>query len=178
MRILHISDLHVTNHADHARTINALCDDIITANKAKKIDAILCTGDIASRGDTSKAAIIAQEAVIRKILNSTSPETEFLCCPGNHDVNLKDREEIYESIFFTIKSPEDANRLIESLVVKGNVAIWGHLNGYIELSKKIDPLAYKENILFTTKKNKNRICSSWSGIPKQYLAHVWRGKQR
>lgn len=170
MRILHISDLHVTSHADHVRTINALCDDIKAANKSKKIDAVLCTGDIANRGDTSKAAILAQESVIRKILDSADSDALFLCCPGNHDVNLKDREEIYESIFSTIKSPEDANRLVENLVVKGNIAVWGHLDGYIELSRKIDPLAYKENILFTTKNIK--IGSVQVGIAS--LNSTWR----
>jgi len=154
MRILHISDLHVTTSADHARTIDALCKDITAAHKKKNIDAILCTGDIANRGDTSKTAIEAQETVIRKILSSTNLAAEFLCCPGNHDVNLKAREEIYESIFSSIRSPEDANKLIENLVSKGNTAIWGHLDGYIELSKKIDSSTYTENILFTTKKLK------------------------
>ncbi|WP_160108494.1 metallophosphoesterase [Pseudomonas izuensis] len=152
MRIIHISDLHITNSADHARTIDALCKDITAANNKIKIDAILCTGDIANRGDTSKAAISAQETVIKKIINSTNSAAEFLCCPGNHDINLKSREEIYEPIFSSIKSSEDANKLIESLVNKGYTAIWGHLDGYIELSKKLDSSTYKDNILFTTKK--------------------------
>ncbi|MCO8309946.1 metallophosphoesterase [Pseudomonas mandelii] len=151
MRILHISDLHITNSADHARTIAALCEDITAENKKKKIDAILCTGDIANRGDTSKTAIQAQETVIRKILNAANSAVEFLCCPGNHDINLKAREEIYESIFSNVKNSEDANKLVDNLLNKGNNAIWGHLDGYIELSKKIDSSTYQENILFTTK---------------------------
>lgn len=113
-----------------------------------------CTGDIANRGDTSEAAIAAQELVVKKIIDSAGSTVEFLCCPGNHDVNLKARDEIYGPIFATVKTPEDASRLIESLVQKGNTAIWGHLDGYIKLAKKLDPLAYKENLLFTTKKIK------------------------
>jgi len=151
MRILHISDLHITNSADHARTIDALCKDITAENNKKNIDAILCTGDIANRGDTSESAITAQETVIKKILNSANTSVEFICCPGNHDINLKAREDIYESIFSSLKNSEDANKLIENLLNKGNKAIWGHLDGYIELSKKIDPTSYKNNILFTTK---------------------------
>lgn len=151
MRILHISDLHITNSADHARTIEALCVDITKIDKIKKIDAILCTGDIANRGDTSESAIKSQEVVIRRILQSTITPAIFLCCPGNHDVNLKAREEIYEPIFTGIKTPEEANKLIDNLIRKGNSELWGHLQGYINLSKKIDPTTYSENILFTTK---------------------------
>ncbi|WP_438301606.1 metallophosphoesterase family protein [Pseudomonas sp. NMS19W] len=118
MRILHISDLHITNSADHARTIEALCLDINKIDKIQKIDAILCTGDIANRGDTSESAITSQEAVIRRILQSTITPAIFLCCPGNHDVNLKAREEVYEPIFTGIKTPEEANKLIDNLISK------------------------------------------------------------
>ena len=152
VRVLHISDLHITSSADHARTINSLCEDIVGVSDKRKIDAVLCTGDIANRGDTSEKAIEAQEAVIRKILKSAGSMAEFLCCPGNHDVNLKMREEIFDSIFSNIKTPEDANKLIESLIAKGDTAILGHLRGYVELSRKIDSSTYKENMLFTTKK--------------------------
>lgn len=40
MRVLHVSDLHVSNTADHARTIDALCKDIVIMSNNKKIDAI------------------------------------------------------------------------------------------------------------------------------------------
>ncbi|MBU6956552.1 metallophosphoesterase [Pseudomonas sp. CVAP len=154
VRVLHISDLHITNSADHARTIEALCVDISAADKIRKIDAVLCTGDIANRGDTSPAAINAQEAVLKKILASTNESVEFLCCPGNHDINLKARDDVYEPIFTGVRTPEEANKLVSNLISKGSIELWGHLGGYIDLSRKIDQSAYKENILFTTKKIK------------------------
>lgn len=152
MRILHISDLHVTNSADHARIINALCEDVIKANSNKKIDAILCTGDIANRGNTSKSAIGAQEVIIRRILRSSNSTAVFLSCPGNHDVSLKDREDLYESIFTSINTPEEANKLVENLIGKGDTPLLGHLSGYVELLRRIDSSAYAGNMLFTTKK--------------------------
>ncbi len=170
MRILHISDLHVTNCADHSRTINALCEDIAKANNNKKIDAILCTGDIANRGNTSKSAIEAQEIIIRKILQSSNSSAVFLSCPGNHDISLKDREELYESIFTNIKTPEEANKLIENLISKGDTPLLGHLSGYVELSRRIDSSTYAGNMLFTTKKLK--IDSAQVGVAS--LNSTWR----
>lgn len=154
VRVLHISDLHISNSVDHARVIEALCEDISVIDKVRGVDVILCTGDIANRGDTSPAAIKVQEVVLRKILSSTTEPVEFLCCPGNHDVNLKARDEVYEPIFTGVKTPEEANKLVGNLISKGNVELWGHLDGYIELSRKIDSTAYAGNILFTTKKIK------------------------
>lgn len=152
MRILHISDLHIVNTADHARVIEALCNDISAINKKNKIDAVFCSGDIANRGDTSPKAVEAQAAVIRKILSAAGNDTHFICCPGNHDVNLKARDEIYEAIFNSVKSPEDANKLVENLFEKGNIDLWGHLGGYTSLAKSVNPEMYDKNILFTTKK--------------------------
>ncbi|MGU9811909.1 metallophosphoesterase [Pseudomonas sp. LF052] len=170
MRLLHISDLHVTTNADHSRIINALCKDIALADKDKKIDAILCTGDIANKGNTSKSAIEAQETVIRKIINSVNSPVTFLSCPGNHDANLKDRDDLYSSIYTNITTPEHANNLVESLISKGDTPFLGHMRGYVELSRKIDPSTYSGNMLFTTKKIK--IDSVQVGISS--LNSTWR----
>ncbi len=151
MRIVHISDLHITNNADHQRTVDALCRDLSSISHNKKIDLVLCSGDIANRGDTSSAAVDSQEKVIRTIIESAGAEVQFLCCPGNHDINLKAREDVYESVFNSIESSEGANKLVENLINKGNDSIWGHLVGYVTLARKLDSSAYKENILFTTK---------------------------
>lgn len=149
MRFVHISDLHICDGADHARTIEALCVDIKRADNEKSIDAILCTGDIANRGDTSAAAIELQESVVRKIINSTA-SAKFMCCPGNHDVNLKVRDAFFEPIFSSLKNPEDANRIVEKVLSNGNTDFWAHFDGYIELSRRLNPSAYAENPLFTT----------------------------
>ena len=149
MRFVHISDLHITSSADHARTIDALCLDLKKAHDKKNIAAILCTGDIANRGDTTPKAIALQASTLGKIIEAI-PKVAFICCPGNHDINLKARDELYEPIFTSIKSPEEANKLVEKLVDKGRSELWAHLDGYIELSKKISPSAYNNNILFTT----------------------------
>ncbi|MCU9531121.1 metallophosphoesterase [Pseudomonas mosselii] len=150
MRFLHISDLHITHSSDHSRTVEALCSDIKKANTAKEVNAIFCTGDIANRGDTSPEAIELQASILKKITES-APGATFICCPGNHDINLKIRDEIYSPIFTSIKSPDEANKLVEKLIQKGRSDIWSHLDGYIELSRKISPHSYSNNILFTTK---------------------------
>lgn len=150
MRFLHISDLHITKSSDHSRTIEALCSDIEKANTAKEVNAIFCTGDIANRGDTSPEAIKLQTSILKKITES-APGATFICCPGNHDINLRARDEIYNPIFTSIKSPDEANRLVEKLIEKGRSDIWAHLDGYIELSKTVSPHLYSDNILFTTK---------------------------
>lgn len=150
MRFLHISDLHITESSDHSRTIEALCSDIEKANTAKEVNAIFCTGDIANRGDTSPEAIKLQTSILKKITEA-APGAIFICCPGNHDINLRARDEIYNPIFTSIKSPDEANRLVEKLIEKGRSDIWAHLDGYIELSKTVSPHLYSDNVLFTTK---------------------------
>lgn len=152
MRFLHISDLHITDSADHRRTVDALCRDLENITSQKEIDAILCTGDIANRGDTSEIAIGLQEKTINKIISSIRNKTHFICCPGNHDINLKARKEIYKSIFESTNSSEKANTLVESTTTSPDLQVWAHLSGYIELSKKINPESYKNNILYTTQK--------------------------
>lgn len=150
MRFLHISDLHITNSSDHIRTVEALCSDIKKADTAKEVNAILCTGDIANKGDTSTEAIKLQIAILKKIAES-APKASFICCPGNHDINLKARDDIYNPIFTSIKNPDEANKLVEQLIQKGRSEIWSHLDGYIELSKKLSSDLYNNNVLFTTK---------------------------
>lgn len=149
MRFIHISDLHVVDSSDHARVIEALCLDIKKADREKNIQAIFCTGDIANRGDTSQKAVAIQESAIRKI-TSSAPGAIFVCCPGNHDVNLKARDDIYEPIFASIKTPDEANRLIERLLSKSQSEFWAHFDGYIDLCEKITPAAYQSNKIFTT----------------------------
>lgn len=152
MNLIHISDIHTVNSSDHGRVIDALCQDIADLHREEKINAILCTGDIANRGDTSSEAISMQEKIIRKIIGATEGEAVFMSCPGNHDINLKKRNPVFEPIFASIVSSEKANELLENSLRTDIPGIWEHLDGYISLSQKIDQDSYKKNKLYTTKK--------------------------
>jgi predicted phosphodiesterase len=153
MRIIHLSDLHYkSTDGEQDKLILALCEDLRKIRAEKTIDVIVFSGDIASKGNISSN--IADEIfkkVISPIQLAVGIEVPFICCPGNHDVNLKARDEIYEPIFNNVSDPEGANKIVGRDNTRLN-GVLNHLDGYLELVRKIDVDAYPKNKFFYTKK--------------------------
>lgn len=148
MRLIHISDLHQETTDDHKRVIDALCKDISNISKEKIVDAIICTGDIANKGGTHNALEII--GTLNAIKISAGREVPFIVCPGNHDINLRDRDEIYQAIFDQITNPSSASKLIDKISDASNPII-KHLDGYINIAREVDGNAYSESPFFYTK---------------------------
>ncbi len=155
MRILHISDLHlppINASTDQLKVIGALCRDIKNVHAKGTVDLVVFSGDIAAKGQTTPNFVeSAYERVftpIKEILGSSIP---IVLCPGNHDVNLKNRDDIYDPIFNAVTSPSTANHAFEKISNKSDDLL-SHMAGYTSLVKKISPAAYSNNPFYYTQK--------------------------
>lgn len=149
MRILHISDLHYEKSNDYQKVIDALCQDINITAKEKSIDAIVCTGDVANKGKTSKSAEIV--SILKQIQAAAEKDCPMIICPGNHDMDLASRDEIYQGIYERITSSQEANKVV-SRASSDNIHLFGHIENYIKIARSIDENYYTENLLFFVKK--------------------------
>lgn len=155
MRILHLSDVHLPEMeipVPQSKVIAALCNDIKKISKEKTVDLIAFSGDIASKGGTSNGFVeTALTKLFNPLLQCFEKSPPIIICPGNHDVNLGARDEIYNPIFNAVASPEAANNAFAKISDKPTPLL-DHLSGYLELAKSIDPSAYSSNPFFYTKK--------------------------
>lgn len=149
MKLLHISDLHFQPSAHQDRVISALCVDL---SKHTDADAIVFSGDIAAKGQTGDSEIAGiLEGFIAKIRNAVGINIPLLICPGNHDVNLKNRSSVYQPIFDGIKTPQQADEIAKTAAHLSEAGIWSHLDGFRKLAKSIDPDAFSKNAVYYTK---------------------------
>lgn len=153
MRIIHLSDLHY-NHLDTSqpKVIRALCEDLKSVALWQEVNLIVFSGDIARRGMTDKITVKQiHENVILPILACFPIVPKIMFCPGNHDVDLKARDEMYAPIFDNISSPQAANKLVEKDPAKLEDLL-AHLDGYKSLVHYSSPTAYVTNPFFYTTK--------------------------
>ncbi|QQD73168.1 metallophosphoesterase [Acidithiobacillus ferrivorans] len=153
MRFIHISDIHYFGDFNQERVIDALCYDIHNLVKAQEVSAILCTGDLASKGSFEEdvtANKISQ--MLNRIRLSAGSDIPLVICPGNHDMSIKSRDSIYQPIFDAIDTPEKANSLFEKLSADQSFGLFSHLNGYLQLAKLVNKTYYKNNPLYYTYK--------------------------
>jgi predicted MPP superfamily phosphohydrolase len=100
MRFLHLSDLHLNiKRSDHDQkaVLDALCKDI-EENVSKPIDLIFFTGDLIGKGAYTDdfEAKITEGFVDRILVAAKLTDESIVFCPGNHDVELSVRDDIYE----------------------------------------------------------------------------------
>ena len=153
MRFIHISDIHYFGDVNQEQVIDALCYDIQNLVKAQEVSAILCTGDLASKGSFEEdvtANKISQ--MLNRIRLSAGSDIPLVICPGNHDMSIKSRDSIYQPIFDAIDTPEKANDLFEKLRADQGFILLSHLNGYLQLAKLVNETYYKNNPLYYTYK--------------------------
>lgn len=131
MRIVHISDIHLTENGHEIWGVNTLGHFLSAIKKLKSLDGIDCivvSGDLADDG--SKWAY--------EYLNETFAEIGIptFCCPGNHD-NLNAFYQNYKSSYY---------KTCETFEVEGwtfimlNSAVTGMSRGFIDLKSLSDQL--------------------------------------
>lgn len=171
LRIIHLSDFHyVSEDSNQTKVVVALCDNLGKISAEKHIDTIVFSGDFASKGKVDSATVNAIVTdVIKPIRNAISYEVDFFICPGNHDVDLKGRDEVYSPIFEKIATPNEASKLIDKACSKKS-EIWSHLNGYIELARCVSPGSYENNPIFYTKKfTRNNVTFGFASLNSAWL---------
>ncbi|MFM9866154.1 metallophosphoesterase [Achromobacter xylosoxidans] len=153
MRIVHVSDIHYSSDAgDHDKVFDALLRDLRAENKKAKIDLLLCSGDIANKGNTDGTIGQVLKGKLEALQGINSGCGIFMVCPGNHDMNLKARDPIYKAVFDAADSPEKVSDLINKAISAPKSEIWNHLSGYVSIVSAIVEGAYDDNPLFYAKK--------------------------
>jgi predicted MPP superfamily phosphohydrolase len=152
-KIAHISDLHFNPDFQQQQVIDALCEDLKTQGKDEPFDALIFSGDIAAKGEINPAiSEIILGKFISALKNSIGSTTPILICPGNHDINLKRRNEIYQPVFERVNSSEEANKLTSKAEDSTTAAIWSHIADFRSLASAIDSDAFSKSPIFYTKK--------------------------
>jgi len=121
MRIVHLSDIHLSNdnYLEFKNNFrDALIADLVNYNNHIKIDVIVITGDLVDKGGDSLYEIkgfedkskykspyyIFEEIFIQPIINALNfSKDNFLFIPGNHDVNennifLREEYKLYNEL--------------------------------------------------------------------------------
>jgi len=141
IRILHLSDFHIKDDdlfKVERKTIDPLLEDLNKYQEEKKIDFIVCSGDMINAGgqsfDTIKQAYhIFKESIASKILDTTDlPPSKMIFTCGNHDIK-RDLDSTYveKGIFNTLDVPENVNDYLAESEVEGSERI----NPYNEFIK-------------------------------------------
>lgn len=151
-RILHLSDLHYKDEMQQQRVIEALVVDIKKERNARPFNAVVFSGDMAAKGDTTATTVESiLSKFVSKIKDAVGQEVALIICPGNHDINLKQRDDLFTPIFDGIDSPEKANKLVQKAGTPQAANVWSHIDGFRNLARAIDEDAFTKNPLFYTK---------------------------
>jgi predicted MPP superfamily phosphohydrolase len=98
LRILHLSDFHLSNDSlaeFEEMILRPLIIDISKFNDENKIDIIVFSGDLIDKGGTSFGSLQSafttfDERVVKPILEKIKlPRERFIFVPGNHDIDRK-----------------------------------------------------------------------------------------
>lgn len=123
MRILHLSDFHLSHDALEKEKAKMIVDKIIEAvlpyNKKKQIDFIFFSGDAVNQGGVSFNSLDAalgcfKDIFISPLLDALKlSSSHFLLCIGNHDVDRKADSEMTEvGISSTCKDEDAVNAVL------------------------------------------------------------------
>lgn len=143
-RILHFSDIHLTEDYDQEVVITAFLRDV---EKLEDINIVVCSGDIASKGQFTDVVAGRAKKVLFDPLQSKFKNVPIILCPGNHDVNLKQIKKIIQPAINGVKSPKSANELVVQL---DEEILWKHLSRFNSFSDEIGLVPKISNPVFRT----------------------------
>lgn len=99
MRILHISDFHLSNDdaniAKSQKIVDGLIEAVNTANEKSSIDLVIFSGDAINKGGEGFSSLedgflSFQTILIEPLMEALHlPLTNFIWCIGNHDIDRK-----------------------------------------------------------------------------------------
>lgn len=124
LRIVHISDFHLRNNdlfSTEKQIVQPLISDLKEFHPERKIDYIVCSGDLINKGGSGfenieSAFEIFKKNILNKILSefNLSPRNLILAC-GNHDIDRNlDSPIIEKGILNSLKSSKELNEYISS----------------------------------------------------------------
>src|SRR5829696_409093 len=89
MRMLHVSDLHVSprDAIDRRAVIASFLRDVVAQNRDQQVEAVVVSGDIAFSGQAEEYRL-AEEQFLDPLLELLSiTRDRVVLAPGNHDIN-------------------------------------------------------------------------------------------
>lgn len=143
IRALHLSDLHFNvkkNDHDQGEVLAALCRDIAERarpSEEKAIDLVFFTGDLIGRGNYSDdyQEKISSAFIDPLIVATNLSKEKIILCPGNHDVELSVRDEIYEAgLKVNLSTKNELNQFIDKHEKK--VSAFQDIEKYNEYAKQ------------------------------------------
>lgn len=125
MRILHISDFHLSNDensiAKSQKIVDALLESIDTVQKEHKIDLVVFSGDAIHKGgsdfDSLEEAFLSfQTILIEPLMEKIQlPLGNFIWCIGNHDIDRKQDSKFLEAgLADNLKTLQDVDLFFNS----------------------------------------------------------------
>lgn len=117
IRFLHISDLHYDKDKRNIKEIcSAFFNDINMVKKEYPIDFILFSGDLVLAGNENNFTEVYENFIKKLIENLEIEQTKFLFCPGNHDVNRNEINDMIEEIIRNkLQDTAERKKLIDNL---------------------------------------------------------------
>ena len=121
MRIVHLSDLHLSAKALHDQSIvlDALFTNLRELRTEKPIDLVLFTGDLIAKGEFSNDTLdLVNNNFVKPLLEAAGVGSErFFLVPGNHDVNQKKRISFFNANVDACITEEKVSELLEQMEV-------------------------------------------------------------
>ena len=116
MRLLHISDLHMTSADDPDREVivGAFLKDIKERHEETPINLVLLSGDLAFSGKAEEYARATKDFLHPLMGVLGCDETRVVIAPGNHDIDRDQIDDVLEAgLTAKLKSIEDVNGLFD-----------------------------------------------------------------
>ncbi|MBD8658437.1 metallophosphoesterase [Oxalobacteraceae sp. CFBP 13730] len=119
MRIVHLSDLHLSNASisDQSIVLKALFADLRRLSEESPIDIVVFTGDLVAKGEfsTETLALVRDTFVIPVGHAANISPSRFFLVPGNHDVNQKKRTNLLNPVIEACTSKDKVNNLLDQM---------------------------------------------------------------
>lgn len=156
MRIIHLSDIHLSNENFESFKLyyrDSLIKELNRINSEAKIDLIIISGDLVDKGGSSLKKIKGYENVdnpydifekefIDPICKETNLQNKLIFIPGNHDIQQDRIDKIKEEgLKHLLINPQSANTICEEYKKSLGGINFERLENYLSFEKR-----YFENI--------------------------------
>lgn len=162
MRIIHLSDIHLSNEnfqSFKSYYRNSLIKELNKINSETKIDLIIISGDLVDKGGSSLKKIEGYENVdnpydifekefINPICEKTNLQNKLIFIPGNHDIQQDRIDKVKEEgLKHLLENSQSANTICEEYKKNLDGINFERLENYLSFEKryfgKIEPSIFK-----------------------------------
>ncbi len=151
MRIIHLSDIHLSNENFQSFRLyyrDSLIEELNRINSETKIDLIIISGDLVDKGGSSLKKIEGYEKVdnpydifenefINFICEKTNLQNKLIFIPGNHDIQQDRIDKVKEEgLKHLLINPQSANTICEEYKRNLGGINFERLENYLSFEKR------------------------------------------